>query len=135
MSRNVILDGESRSIDNDVVSAEEITAYLDVLDGPKRATLSKLRETILSVIPEADQGLSYQVPAFRLEGKVVAGFAAFKNHLSYLPFSGSVFPELEEELISYRKSKGALRFPIDEPLPRELVEKLIRVRISQLFSQ
>ena len=73
------------------------------------------------------------MPAFRLNGKVVAGFAAFKNHLSYLPHSGSVFPELEEELAAYTKSTGALRFPIDQPLPRELVEKLISVRISQAF--
>jgi uncharacterized protein YdhG (YjbR/CyaY superfamily) len=128
-----VLDCEWQSIDNDAMSVEEITAYLNALDEPKRTTLIMLRETILSVIPEADQGLSYRVPAFSIQGKIVAGFAAFKNHLSYLPFSGSVFPELEEELISYRKSKGALRFPIDEPLPRELVENMIRVRISQLF--
>ncbi|MGA2969140.1 MAG: DUF1801 domain-containing protein [Acidimicrobiales bacterium] len=115
------------------MSSEEINTYLEALDEPRRATLQKLRETILDVIPEAEQGLSYQVPAFRLQGKVVAGFAAFKNHLSYLPFSGSVFPELKEELVSYSKSKGALRFAIDEPLPKELVEKLIKVRISQLF--
>jgi uncharacterized protein YdhG (YjbR/CyaY superfamily) len=115
------------------MSSEEITAYVDALDEPKRTTLQKLREMILDVIPEAEQGLSYQVPAFRLRGKVVAGFAAFQNHLSYLPFSGSVFPELREDLVAYSKSKGALRFAIDEPLPKEIVEKLIKVRISQLF--
>jgi uncharacterized protein YdhG (YjbR/CyaY superfamily) len=128
-----VLDRVPPSIDNGVMSSEEITAYLDALDEPKRLTLQKLRETILGVIPEAEQGLSYQVPAFRLRGKVVAGFAAFQNHLSYLPFSGSVFPELKEELVAYRKSKGALRFAVDEPLPKDLVEKLIQVRISQLF--
>ena len=66
----------------------EIDHYLEILDEPKRSTLRELRESILSVIPEADQGLSYNIPAFRLNGKVVAGFAAFKSHLSYLPFSG-----------------------------------------------
>ena len=76
----------------------EIDHYLEILDEPKRSTLRELRESILSVIPEADQGLSYNIPAFRLNGKVVAGFAAFKSHLSYLPFSGFVFPELRDDL-------------------------------------
>jgi uncharacterized protein YdhG (YjbR/CyaY superfamily) len=115
------------------MSTDEITAYIDALDEPKRATLQKLRDTILEVIPEAEQGISYGTPSFRLRGKVVAGFAAFKNHLSYLPHSGSVFPELSEELASFSKSTGALRFPTDEPLPKELVAKLIAVRMSQAF--
>jgi uncharacterized protein YdhG (YjbR/CyaY superfamily) len=127
------LDRWSSSINNGVMSSDEITAYLDAIDEPKRATLQKLRETITEVIPEAEQGLSYQVPAFRLEGKVVAGFAAFKDHLSYLPHSGSVFKVLEGELAEYSKTNGALHFPIDEPLPREIVKKLIDVRISQAF--
>jgi len=115
------------------MSSDEISAYLDTIDEPKRATLQKLRETIAEIIPDAEQGLSYQLPAFRLDGKVVAGFAAFKNHLSYLPHSGSVFIEIEGDLAAYSKSIGALRFPIDEPLPKEIVRKLIDVRISQAF--
>jgi uncharacterized protein YdhG (YjbR/CyaY superfamily) len=115
------------------MSRDEITAYLDMIDDPKRATLRTLRDTIMDVIPDAEQGLSYKVPAFSLEGTVVAGFAAFKNHLSYLPHSGSVFPELEAELSVYRKTIGALHFPIDEPLPKEIVKKLIDVRMSQAF--
>ena len=77
--------------------------------------------------------MSYGVPAFRLQGKVVAGFAAFKNHLSYLPHSGSVFPALKEELGQYKTTTGALHFPIDAPLPKALVERLVSVRISQAF--
>ena len=115
------------------MSSDEITAYLDTLDEPRRAALQMLRATILEVIPQAQQGLSYQLPAFRVDGKVVAGFAAFKNHLSYLPHSGSVLVELEDELVGYRQSKGALRFPINEALPKELVKKLIEVRIAQAF--
>lgn len=120
-------------MDNDDVSSDEITAYLSAIDEPKRTTLQKLRETIAELIPEAEQGLSYQVPAFRVEGKVVAGFAAFKNHLSYLPHSGSVFSELKDELAPYQKSSGALRFAVDETLPRDIVKKLIEIRMSQLF--
>ena len=128
-----MLDRRLQSTDNGGMSSDEITAYLDALDEPKRSTLQKLRETILWVIPEAEEGISYQLPAFRVRGKVIAGFAAFKNHLSYLPHSGAVFPQLQEDLAAYRKSVGALRFPIDEPLPKEIVEKLIKVRMAQAF--
>jgi hypothetical protein len=76
---------------NRVVSAEEIDRYLDALEEPKRTTLARLRQTILDILPGAEQGISYGVPAFKVRGKTIAGFAAFKNHLSYLPHSGSVF--------------------------------------------
>jgi uncharacterized protein YdhG (YjbR/CyaY superfamily) len=74
------------------VSAREIDQYLDALEEPKRTTLAQLRQMILAILPEAEQGISYGAPAFKVRGKTVAGFAAFKNHLSYLPHSGSVFP-------------------------------------------
>ena len=117
------------------MTAAEIDEYLDRLDDPKRSTLVRLRRDILAVVPDAEQCLSYSVPAFKVAGKTIAGFAAFKNHLSYLPHSGSVFPELAEELTGYEKSLGALRFPVDEPLPPELVAKLISVRLRQAFPQ
>jgi uncharacterized protein YdhG (YjbR/CyaY superfamily) len=117
------------------MSSSEIDAYLAGLEEPKRTTLHELRLMILEVIPEAEQGMSYRLPAFRLHGKVVAGFAAFKNHLSYLPHSGSVFPQLRKEVAPYRTSTGALQFPIDKPLPKSLVEKLVKVRVDQAFSE
>ena len=115
------------------MSAQEVDQYLDALDEPKRTTLAQLRDTILAILPEADQGISYGVPAFKVAGKTIAGFAAFKNHLSYLPHSGSVFPELSDELTAYSTSSGALRFGTDEPLPVPLVRKLIAVRLQQAF--
>jgi uncharacterized protein YdhG (YjbR/CyaY superfamily) len=115
------------------MSAAEIDAYLDRLDEPKRSTLRQLRRDILAVLPDAEQCLSYAVPGFKVAGKTIAGFAAFKNHLSYLPHSGSVFPELREELAGYVKSSGALRFPVDQPLPPDLVERLIAIRLRQAF--
>ena len=116
---------------NGAVSAQEIDQYLDALEEPKRTTLARLRQTILEILPEAEQGISYGVPAFKVRGRTIAGFAAFKNHLSYLPHSGSVFPQLQDELIGYTTSSGALRFGIDEPLPVPLVEKLIAIRLRQ----
>ena len=117
------------------MSSHEIDEYLACLEDPKRSTLRQLRQTILEVLPEAEQGISYQVPAFRVDGKVIAGFAAFKGHLSYLPHSGSVFPVLRDELANYKTSTGALRFPIDVSLPKSLVEQLIRVRLAQAFPE
>src|ERR1700722_2445002 len=110
------------------MAAADIDDYLERLDEPKRSTLSQLRQDILAVIPNAEQCISYAVPAFKVGGRTIAGFAAFKNHLSYLPHSGSVFPELTAELAGYERSSGALRFPVDQPLPPGLVQNLIAVR-------
>jgi len=118
---------------NGVVSAQEIDQYLDALEEQKRATLALLRQNILDFLPQAEQGISYGVPAFKVRGKTIAGFAAFKNHLSYLPHSGSVFPQLKDELQGYSTSPGALRFDIGHVLPSPLVEKLIAVRLRQAF--
>jgi uncharacterized protein YdhG (YjbR/CyaY superfamily) len=111
------------------VSAEEIDEYLRALEDPKRSTLEALRRTILEIVPDAEQVMSYRVPAFRVQGEIVAGFAAFKDHLSYLPFSGSVLGELADELHGYTMTKSALHFPVDRPLPNTLVKKLIAVRL------
>jgi uncharacterized protein YdhG (YjbR/CyaY superfamily) len=116
----------------DVVSEEEIDAYLAQLEEPKRTTLRELRKTIHEVIPDAEQCISYRMPAFRLHGRVVAGFAAFTNHLSYLPHSGSVLAELADDLVGYVSTPSALHFPVDQPLPKSLVEKLIEVCLRQV---
>ena len=114
------------------MTADEIDAYLAELDEPKRSTLAQLRRSILAVVPEAEQCISYGMPAFKVQGKTVAGFAAFKHHLSYLPHSGSVLAELATELAGYEQTKGSLHLPIDAAPSRELIEKLIEVRLRQL---
>jgi uncharacterized protein YdhG (YjbR/CyaY superfamily) len=112
--------------------AADVDEYLRGIEEPKRGTLEALRRTILEVVPEAEQMISYRVPAFRVDGKTVAGFAAFKNHLSYLPFSGSVLPRLTENLRGYTMTKSALHFPVDRPLPKALVKKLVAARLSEV---
>jgi uncharacterized protein YdhG (YjbR/CyaY superfamily) len=92
------------------MSQQEIDNYLANLDEPKRTTLQQLRQIIQSIIPTAEQGISYGMPAFRLHGKVIAGFAAFKNHLSYLPHSGSVLAELADDVASYVTSNSPLKY-------------------------
>lgn len=114
------------------MSSEEVDKYLQGVEEPKRSTLAALRSSILEVVPDAEQVISYRVPAFRVGGKTIAGFAAFKDHLSYLPFSGSVLAQLGDELTGYTMTKSALHFPVDRPLPKALVRKLIAVRLEEV---
>jgi uncharacterized protein YdhG (YjbR/CyaY superfamily) len=110
----------------------DIDSYLAAVEEPKRTTLEQLRQNILAALPNAEECISYGMPAFKVEGKTVAGFAAFKHHLSYLPHSGSVLAALGSDLAGYDHTKGSLHFPIDETLPTPLVKKLITTRLAQL---
>jgi len=114
------------------MTTDEVDAYLAALDEPKRSTLESLRRSILDVVPEAEQCISYGMPAFRVDGKVVAGFAAFKNHLSYLPHSGTVLAELGDALAGHDYTSGSLHFPVDRPLPDELVRRLVAAKLAVL---
>ena len=118
--------------ENSGVSKQEIDEYLSALEEPKRSTLAQLRDTIVEIVPDAEQCISYGMPAFKLGGKTIAGFAAFKHHLSYLPHSGSVLPRLAAETEGYGGTKASLHFPIDRPLPKELVEKLLAERVAEV---
>lgn len=114
------------------MAADDVDTYLASLDEPQRSTLEVLRRSILEVVPDAEQRISYGVPAFVVNGKAVAGFAAFANHLSYLPHSGSVLSQLGDELSGYRHTKGSLHFAVDEPLPSTLVGRLVTLRMHEL---
>jgi uncharacterized protein YdhG (YjbR/CyaY superfamily) len=127
------LDALGADLENAAVSKKEIDQYLGTLDEPKRATLAQLRDTIVAIVPNAEQCISYGMPAFKLRGKTIAGFAAFKSHLSYLPHSGSVIPQLAKETEGYTKTKGSLHFPVNKPLPKKLVKKLLDARMAEAF--
>ena len=116
---------------NRLVSVQEIDAYLANVDEPKRSTLGELRRTIVGIIPDAEECISYGMPAFKLNGRVVAGFGAFKDHLSYLPHSGSVLAQVPDAVAGYSGTKGSLHFSIDKPLPEPLVRLLIETIIRQ----
>ena len=114
------------------MSAEEVDDYLAAIDEPKRSTLVELRRSVLAVVPDAEQGLSYGVPVFRVGGKNVAGLSVARNHVSYLPHSGTVLATFtEDELADFTASKGALRMPVDSPLPAGLVARLIEARRAE----
>jgi uncharacterized protein YdhG (YjbR/CyaY superfamily) len=111
---------------------EEIDDYLAALDEPKRSTLEALRRSILAVVPEAEQCISYRLPAFRVDGQVVAGFAAFKNHLSYLPHSGDVLADLGDAVTGFERTPGSLHFPAERPLPDALVRQLVEAKMRRV---
>jgi len=109
-----------------------VDEYLGRAPEPHRSTLTSLRATLREILPQAEEAMSYKMPAFKVGGKAVAGYAYFKSHCSYFPHSGSVRPLLSQELADYRWSKGTLQFPIDQPLPGALVRRLVEVRLEQL---
>jgi uncharacterized protein YdhG (YjbR/CyaY superfamily) len=114
------------------LSTADVDAYIAALPDPKRETLEEVRRRILAVIPDAEQKISYGMPAFAVNGKVIAGFAAFKNHLAYLPHSGRVFTGLERELEGFVRTPGSLHFPLDQPLSQALVAALIEEKMQVL---
>ncbi len=108
-----------------------IDGYLAALSDDKRATLEKIRKAIRAAAPKAEECISYGIPAFRLDGRLVAGFSASARHCSFFPMSGSTVETLQDELAGYETSKGTIRFAADRPLPAALVRKLVRARIAE----
>jgi uncharacterized protein YdhG (YjbR/CyaY superfamily) len=108
-----------------------IDDYLAGVLPEQRATLQRLRETIRAIIPDAEECIRYNMPAFRLDGKIVAGFAATSTACSFYPFSGSTLTTLARDVARYSRTKGALHFASDKPLPATLVRKLIRARVAE----
>ncbi len=98
---------------------------------PQRETMLAMRKAILEIIPRAEEVVSYGMPAFKLNGNIVAGLLSNKNHVGYYPFSGSVLRLFPKELSKYSTTKSAIHVPIDKPLPKGLMAKLIKARISQ----
>jgi uncharacterized protein YdhG (YjbR/CyaY superfamily) len=109
-----------------------IDDYLAGLDPVPRAALEKLRRAIAAAAPDADEGWSYGVPAFRLGGRPLAGFAAAATHCSYFPMSGAVVAALADELAGYDSAKGTIRFAPAKGLPATLVRKLVAARRAEL---
>jgi uncharacterized protein YdhG (YjbR/CyaY superfamily) len=111
--------------------ATEIDAYLAKVTPAYRAALERLRKTIRAVLPDAEECISYGLPAFRLGGKVVGGFAATSQGCSYYPFSGTTLATMAAELEGYSQTKSALHFGPDHALPAALVRRLLKTRIAE----
>ena len=113
----------------------EIDAYLADAPEPQRTSLTQLRAMLAEILPDAEEGLSYGVPAFRINGSPVAGFAYAKRHCSYFPHSGSILGAIDESLLEdYDWSKGTLRFPPDAVPDEALIRVLVEARRQQVES-
>jgi uncharacterized protein YdhG (YjbR/CyaY superfamily) len=108
-----------------------IDEYLSTVSGERRAALDKLRTTIRTILPKAEECISYGIPALRLDGEVVAGFSSTAKGCSYFPFSGSTLKTLARELEGYGGTKSSLHFDPRRPLPATLVRKLLKARIAE----
>lgn len=104
-----------------------IDGYLAGLSPDKRTALQQLRKAIHAAAPGLVECISYQMPAFRYEGKVVMWFGAAAHHCSFFP--GAIVQDFKTELQDYKTSKGTVRFAPDDPLPATLVKKLVKARI------
>jgi uncharacterized protein YdhG (YjbR/CyaY superfamily) len=114
---------------------QPIDAYLAGLKNPAaKKTLGALRRQLRKLLPDAVETISYGMPTFKVHGKAVAGFAFFKAHCGYYPFSGSVVPALKSQLAGYTTSKSGVTFPPDKPLPENVVKTLVQARLSEIAS-
>ena len=126
-------EGAMRTRAKTKAEIKTIDAYLAALSADKRAALERLRKIIQAAAPRAEECISYQLPAFRLDGKLLVAFGATANHCAFYP--GTVIEAHKVELKDYDTSKGTIRFQADNPLPATLVRKLVKARIARNAAQ
>jgi uncharacterized protein YdhG (YjbR/CyaY superfamily) len=114
-----------------MASPTSVEDYLANLPADRRAAVEELRRTIKAAAPEATETIAYQMPAFRLQGRFLVSYAAFKAHYSLFPASGAVVEALGEEVEPYLAGKGTIRFPADQPIPVATVTRIVKIRLAE----
>jgi uncharacterized protein YdhG (YjbR/CyaY superfamily) len=112
--------------------ASAMDAYLARLDADKRAALEKLRATIKAAAPDAVEGQSYGLPAFKLNGKPLVALGASPKHCAFYPMSGNTIEAFKRELAGFQTSKGTVRFTPDKPVPASLVRRMVQARVAEI---
>ncbi len=110
--------------------ARDVDEYLSRLPADSRVALEKLRNTIKSIVPDAVEVISYQIPTFKYQDRMLVSYAAFAEHCSFFPGAAPIAAH-QSDLKGYRTSKGTIRFPVNKPLPATLVKKLVKTRIAE----
>ena len=107
----------------------DIDKYISGFPAETQVLLTQLRTTIQSIAPEAEEIISYAIPTFKLKGNLVH-YAAYKNHIGFYPGSSGI-ENFKQELSVYKSAKGSVQFPISEPLPIELIKKIVKFRVQE----
>lgn len=108
-----------------------IDEYIEGFPPEVQITLEEMRQTIRRAAPEAEETISYQMPTFKLKGKSLVYFAAFKNHIGFYPIPSGI-EAFKRELAPYKQGKGSVQFPLDKPIPYDLVDKIVRYRVKEM---
>ena len=110
-----------------------VTDYVENIDDPaRRAELTRLVDIARRIVPDAEEGMGYGMPALRHRGKPLFAVVSAAKHLSLCPSSGSIVEALADDLDGYSVSKGTIRFDVDRPLPESVVEKVVRMRVDEI---
>jgi uncharacterized protein YdhG (YjbR/CyaY superfamily) len=112
-----------------------IDDYLKKVDPSKKNALKRIRGMAREIVPSADEGISYGMPTLKYQGKPFLGFDAHKNHIGIYPFSGHVIEALKDELRKYQLTKGAIRVPLDNPISKTTLRKLINLRLKAIRAE
>ena len=107
-----------------------VDEYLNDVPADKRAALEDIRKTIRSVVPKAEEYISYGMPTFKYHGPLCS-YAAFKDHCSLFPWNSSLIKKFADELNNFKTAKGTIQFTVEKPLPVSLVKKLIKERAKE----
>lgn len=111
---------------------QPVTDYIATLQEPQKSVISDIYEQARQLIPNATEGLSYGMAALMYKNKPVMSVVAFKDHLSYFPYSGQLVSDVADLLTDFEASKGTIRFSVEKPLPKTVIKELITRKLAQI---